>query len=90
MANTTGEKYGGREKGAPNKLTAGIREKFALLVQNNLDGLQNNIDSLEPKERLRMIIELSKFILPTLKATELNDSNNIFQQIIINFDDTNK
>ena len=72
MANTTGKKYGGRKKGTPNIVTSEIREKFTLLVDNNLDRLQEDIDALQPRERLKMIIELSKFVIPTLKATELS------------------
>ncbi|MDA9069190.1 hypothetical protein N8258_01275 [Algibacter sp.] len=90
MANTTGKKYGGRNKGTPNKLTTDIRQKFSLLVDKNLDRLQDDLDTLEPRDRLKIIIELSKFILPTLKATELHESKDIFQPIIINFDDTDK
>lgn len=71
MANNTGKKYGGREAGTPNKITAEIREKFTLLVDNNLNRLQDDIDKLEPRDRLKMIIELSKFVLPTLKSTEI-------------------
>ena len=72
MANNTGKKFGGREAGTPNILTNEIREKFTFLVQSNIDKLQNDLDLLEPKERLKIIIELSKFVLPTLKATELS------------------
>tara|TARA_B110000003_G_scaffold251314_1_gene264994 strand:+ start:219 stop:356 length:138 start_codon:yes stop_codon:yes gene_type:complete len=32
MANTTGNKYGGREKGAPNKLTKEIRKNLKDLI----------------------------------------------------------
>ena len=71
MANTTGKKYGGREKGTPNKITIEIREKFTLLVDNNIDRLQEDIDKLAPKDRIKILIELSKFVLPTLKATEI-------------------
>lgn len=85
MANTTGQKFGGRKKGTRNKLTSEIRERFRILVDNNLDRLQEDLDSLEPKDRTRMIVELSKFILPTLKATEMNDKREDFLPVIIDF-----
>lgn len=60
-----------------------MRERFKCLVDNNLDRLQDDLDALEPKDRIRMIVELSKFILSTLKATELNDKRDGFQAVII-------
>jgi hypothetical protein len=85
MANSTGQKFGGRTKGTANKTTAEIREHFQNLVSNNLEQLDNDLKSLEPLQRLKMIIELSKFVVPTLKATELTTGieNNRFQPIIV-------
>jgi hypothetical protein len=72
MAN--GIKTGGRTKGTPNRTTNEIRERFQKLVDDNLTQLENDIKDLEPKERIKTILELSKFVLPTLKATELTTS----------------
>ena len=81
-----GIKTGGRTVGTVNKTTAEIREHFQSLVSDNLEQLNNDLKSLEPLQRLKMIIELSKFVVPTLKATELTtDSRNGFQPITINF-----
>lgn len=71
MANTTGIKTGGRTKGTTNKTTSELREKFSLLLENNFDKLQKDIDLLEPKDRIKTILELAKFVVPTLKATDL-------------------
>lgn len=76
MANTTGQKFGGRTKGATNRTTTEIRERFNLLLDNNLDKLQSDIDQLEPYQRIKTILELAKFIMPTLKATDLNIKEN--------------
>lgn len=67
----TGVKTGGRTTGTLNKTTAEIREHYQNLVSNNLEQLDNDLKSLEPLQRLKMIIELSKFVVPTMKATEL-------------------
>lgn len=64
-------KTGGRSKGVPNKVTTGIREKFTLLLEANFDKLQSDLDLLEPKDRIKTLIEVSKFVIPTLKATDL-------------------
>jgi hypothetical protein len=76
MANTTGKKFGGRSKGTPNKTTAQIRNEFQLLISNNIETLQKDIDLLEPKDRIKTIIEFSKFILPTLRGVEVNEIEN--------------
>uniref|UniRef100_UPI004047EE78 hypothetical protein n=1 Tax=Mariniflexile sp. TaxID=1979402 RepID=UPI004047EE78 len=71
MANTTGQKFGGRKKGTANKDTLQIREKFQSLVEDNLEVLQADLNKLKPFERVKLIIELGKFVLPTLKAIEV-------------------
>ena len=80
-----GIKTGGRQKGTPNKTTSEIREHFQNLITENLGQLNQDLKSLEPHQRLKMIIELSKFVVPTLKATDigLKDSEERFNEIII-------
>jgi hypothetical protein len=70
----TGIKTGGRIKGVLNKDTAEIRESFQSLIENNIDILQEDIKALKPIERIKVIIDLAKFVLPTLKAIEYNES----------------
>ena len=83
-------------KGIPNKATSEVRKAFQLLVENNLGRLQNDLDELEPKDRLRFIIDLSKFILPQLQAVSIDDlrDKDEFRVITINLkndeDNTNK
>lgn len=86
MANTTGKKFGGRKKGTPNKTTEEIRERFQLLISDNLEKLQKDLATLDPYKRLKYIIELSKFVIPTLKATDIKASGDM-PQFIINLGD---
>lgn len=75
----------GRPKGSNNKTTTELREKFSLLIENNFDKLQIDIDLLEPKDRIKTLLELAKFVIPTLKATELTVGNEAeFNPIVIN------
>ena len=68
--NNTNQKFGGRTKGTPNKTTAELRERFTLLLESNMDRIQSDLDTLEPKDRIRTLLEISKFIIPTLKAVD--------------------
>lgn len=59
--------------GTPNKATTEVRKAFQLLVENNLQQMQADLDSLEPKDRLSVIIQLAKFVLPQLQAVSVED-----------------
>ena len=74
----------GRPKGSMNKATQEIRQKYLELIQNNFEQIEIDIKSLRSSERIKAIIELSKFVLPTLKSTEMSLSNETkFQAIEI-------
>jgi hypothetical protein len=82
-----GVKTGGRTKGAVNKNTADIRAKFQLLIENNIGTIEKDIEALKPLDRLKVLIDLAKFVVPTLKAVEVNDisENDNFQPVRIVF-----
>lgn len=83
----------GRPKGSANVVSAAVRERFNLLVENNIDKLQNDIASLEPFQRIKVIIELSKFILPTLKSVDIagtiETENQFFKTVVVTLIDPN-
>ena len=56
-------------------VTTEIRNKYLQLIENNIEQLEQDLQTLKASERVKAIIELSKFILPTLKATEMSLSN---------------
>jgi len=74
----------GRPPGAANKITEHIREAFTDLLDNNLEKMQSDLDSLKPSERLRVLLELSSFVIPKLKATEITAATIEREPIIIN------
>jgi hypothetical protein len=91
----TGIKTGGRTKGTPNRNTTEIREQFQSLINGNLEQMDKDLKALEPKDRIKAIIDLSKFVLPTLKAIDYTDSNDKerISPVVINFkviDNANK
>ena len=52
MANTTGHKYGGRQKGKPNRLTKELRAILKEALHKELESIDERLEQLEPKERL--------------------------------------
>lgn len=79
------ETKAGRPNGSKNKATAEVREKFKELVEANLSQFQDDLDSLQPYERLTIVMQLAKFVLPTLRATEL--TSDLDKVIEISFKD---
>ena len=91
--NNTGKKFGGRQKNTPNKTTKELRDKISSIVNNNIDKVQTDLEQLEPKDRLTVLLQLMKFITPQFKAIELDatiQENNHFKPIIINVTDESK
>lgn len=68
-----GVRYGGRQKGTPNKATASIREA----VDNVLGGYMNSglmledFNVLDSKERLEIAIKLMQFVAPKMKSVDV-------------------
>ena len=83
-------------EGVPNRTTQQVRKAFQLLIDDNLEQMQSDLDALTPRDRLRFIIDLSKFILPQLQAVSIEDlrEKDEFRVITINLkndeSDTNK
>jgi hypothetical protein len=62
----------GRTLGSQNKVTAKVKESFALLLEDNLQSLQADLDSLRPIERLKIMIEIAGFVIPKMKAIDIS------------------
>ena len=76
MANNTGIKYGGRQKGTANKATARLREAFTGLLEGNISRVQELFDKVaekNPQKALELMLKLSEFVLPKLRAIEVNN-----------------
>jgi len=68
MANTTGKKFGGREKGTPNRLTKELRSVLKDIVYQELAKIEERLNELEPKERLQLVIKLMPYALPKVNS----------------------
>jgi len=58
----------GRPKNVPNRTTNELRNTLQCLFENNISQIQKDIDELEPKERLNILLKLASFCLPTLQS----------------------
>mgnify|MGYP003637426289 CR=1 FL=1 len=61
-----------RTEGSKNKITQDIRLKFQTLIESTLPELERDLKTLKSSERI-----LSKFVIPTLKATTLEAGVNL-------------
>ena len=71
MANTTGNKYGGRQKGTPNRITKELRSLLKDVMYDEIVALQERLDALNPKERIE---ELMPYVIP--KVTSVSHTTN--------------
>lgn len=60
-------------EGVPNKATSEVRRAFQQLVENNLPQMQTDLDSLEPKDRIKFMLDMAKLILPQLQSISIDD-----------------
>lgn len=85
-----GTRQNGRTPGTQNKTTKEIRETFKNLLENNLEQVQNDLDSLDPKDRVLFLLKLTSFVIPTLRSIEVNEINiKDIEPIIIQINETN-
>jgi 23S rRNA C2498 (ribose-2'-O)-methylase RlmM len=64
MSNATGIKHGGRQKGTPNRLTKELRLILKDIIFREIKNIEDNLDQLNPKERLELLVKLMPFVLP--------------------------
>ena len=79
----TSEGNTGRKAGSLNRATKDIRDAFTLLIENNIDTLQKDLDSLEPKERVKLLLDMAQFVVPKMKSVDLKADKT--ETILIDF-----
>ena len=72
MANTTGKKYGGRQKGTPNRMTKELRSILKDILYQELEEIEERLDVLEPKTRIELLIKMMPFALPKMNTVSHN------------------
>ena len=76
----------GRKAGTPNKATKDIRDAFTLLIENNLSKLQEDINGLEPKQRVKLLLDMAQFVVPKLRSIDLK--SDMEETITIDFNES--
>ena len=76
----------GRPKGSVGKSNKKIRDTFQLLLENNLEKIEEDLNELEPKDRVKLLLNLSNYILPKLRSIDLQ--SDIEETITIDFNES--
>jgi len=67
-----GIKTGGREQGTPNKLTKELRSILKNILAKELETIPDNLEKLEPKDRLEITIKLIPYVLPKIETVSMD------------------
>lgn len=81
MANNTGKKFGGRQKGSLNKVTSTLKDKIQEIVNRELENIDELLSELEPKDRLDSLIKLLPYVLP--KQQEVVKNTEYISEIVL-------
>ena len=68
MANTTGKKFGGRQKVTPNRMTKELRGVPKNLLQQELERIDEHLEQLDSKERIDVLIKLIPFVFESKRG----------------------
>ena len=79
--NTTGNKYGGRTKGTPNKLTSKIKDKLSGVISEAIDSL--DLETMSKAEKLKLIQLGLPYIITKPQIEEPQQEQQMFQIEII-------
>jgi|UniRef100_UPI004047E68C hypothetical protein len=71
------QKIGGRSKGTPNRLTKEFRILLKDILYKEVERIPEYLDSLEPKEKLEVIIKLLNFAIPKVQSVSPNEGEPI-------------
>lgn len=69
----TRKKTGGRQAGTPNKTTKEIRDKISDILAEHFtpEKVAENLEAMEPKERLAFLSKLLDYTTPKLQSTQM-------------------
>jgi len=59
--------------GSNNKSTEIVKKNVAVLLENNIQLVQEDLDSMKPRDRVNALLQFMKFVIPTQKAVEVDN-----------------
>lgn len=68
------KKVGGKTEGTQNKATKDIKEAYRQLIEKNLDNLTGWLEAIadkDPEKAIKIINDLSEYVIPKLARQEL-------------------
>lgn len=63
----------GRPVGSKNKSTILVKNTIASIIDDNIELFKEKLLQLNDKDFVRAYMDLAKYIIPTMKAVEVND-----------------
>lgn len=86
---TFGKGNSGKQKGTCNKVTIAVKEKFKQLMDDyDIEQMKEDLRSLEPSERLKIVSTLSNYLIPkqTHNINEQKEPPNlVFENVSTNY-----
>ena len=64
----------GRPKGARGKAKSALLERITDIISDNVDRLQDDLDDLEPAERVKALINLIGYAIPKKQSVSVQQS----------------
>ena len=78
----------GRPLGSKNKSTVLIKNTIASILDDNIELFKEKLLQLNDKDFVRAYMDLTKYVIPTMKAVEVNDvTEDIFPSWIDNYNE---
>ena len=76
----------GRPVGSKNKSTILVKNTIASILDDNVELFKEKLLQLNDKDFVRAYMDLAKYVIPTMKAVEVNDvTDNNFPSWIDNY-----
>ena len=76
-----GQKTGGRTAGTPNKVTTDLKTRIAALLDTQFDTVAEDLDALEPKDRVTAYLKLLEYVVPKQREQKIDLSTLSDEQI---------
>ncbi|CCY50630.1 MULTISPECIES: hypothetical protein [Bacteroides] len=61
-------RLGGRTKGTPNRISGTVKEWIQKVIDDNRQKFEDDLDDLEPGERVRVISNLLQYVTPKMQS----------------------